>query len=265
MDRRIATMIETIEGWAYEIEHIGEAGVLPADCELAADNTIFVVLRPSDVAFQCLQSAITHLNFLAHWLKVTGRQWHQVHFTILRTALMGSAQALYVIGPTDRATRQARAIQLMCNDFKYEKQLLTSGLTPGEGSNERLAALAEYLVDAESKGRRLKQSVSPITTTKMIEEAVVLMPSQGDIHEMFTRAIDILWRGGSAHAHAAPYLKFSTMPVKDKAVRADETEVGRGQLSESMLYGLTGCVQRIFAQALSLYKQRSAASVQPGE
>ena len=80
--------------------------------ELAVDNTVFPRHPISEVARTSLVSAGEHLR-LARDAIEAGKLYPSAHFTLLRGALVGAAQGVWVLGPDERAKRQERGLTVL--------------------------------------------------------------------------------------------------------------------------------------------------------
>lgn len=103
--------------------------------ELAIDDTVFPRHPISEVARTSLVLAGEHLR-LARVSIEAGQLYPSAHFTVLRGGLIGAAQAVWVLSPEERVTRQERGLTVLSEMHKqmskHYKRLETFTLTETE-------------------------------------------------------------------------------------------------------------------------------------
>lgn len=116
--------------------------------ELAVDNTVFPRHLISEVVRTSLALAGEHLR-LARDAIEAGQLYPSAHFTLLRGALVGAAQAVWVLGSNEQRTRRERGLTVLTemhiqmNKYyrRLELRLSRSPLNFGGGRCDRQAAI----------------------------------------------------------------------------------------------------------------------------
>jgi hypothetical protein len=161
---RLATMFPAIERWA---ERTRTAPVTPqAGSSLAADDRIFPAMPPSHLAYAGIVTATEHLELFREAFQATGKLYPAAYFTLLRTALMGSAQAVWLLKPAQRIQRQENALRIVRDDIKQRMGLLSDETPAALGLDEKIeeatAKLRRHL-RAVHKSVRRRRERTPIS------------------------------------------------------------------------------------------------------
>lgn len=198
---KIRETYETLDGWRARARWAEEP---EPGSELAGDTYIWRHHPPFEVARQSLVSAGEHLN-LARAAFEAGEVFPSAHFTVLRGALVGAVQGVWLLHPADRHTRQQRALRVIHEWYKnriaYNRGIDRTEVTYVEGV--RLAAqdvfLADRMADAkqhwrEADGLTARQELNLTAIIEEVATAAFDKPSQ--------RAAAVqLWREMSGDAH----------------------------------------------------------------
>jgi len=112
-----------------------------ANSSLARDGKAYPPLPASHVAYGAMVTAVEHLEFLRVSFLATGRMLPPTaYFTLLRTALMGAAQALWVLKPANRRTRVEHALKIARDDIRQRRGQLSVELPPHLGYDDGVSA-----------------------------------------------------------------------------------------------------------------------------
>src|SRR4051794_8201886 len=122
-------MFPVVEEWCGRITR---PPVTPAPgSSLARDDQAYCRLPASHLVYGGIVTAVEHLEFFRESFLATARTLPPTaYFTVLRTALMGVAQALWVLKPADRATRVEHALKIVRDDIHQSRGLLSVALPP---------------------------------------------------------------------------------------------------------------------------------------
>jgi hypothetical protein len=166
--------------------------------ELAVDDEDWPWWRLSQLAFAGLASARQHLDAVRVHYAETG-PYPLADPTLMRSALLGAAQAAWLLAPDERAVRTSRArtlaaeMYLRHGQYLEELSALRDGADPNtEKVKKRVHERAEEL-DAKraSDGQRAQ-----LNATSVIETAV------GEcLGPRLVREGRAMWRAGSGAAH----------------------------------------------------------------
>jgi len=153
-----------------------------AGSELAVDDGVFPRHPISEVARMSLVLAGEHLR-LARDAIEAGQLYPSAHFTLLRGGLVGAAQAVWVLGPADRAERQERGLTV-----------LTAMHTQMRKYYRRL----EGFVLSEKERRELGEQQSWLTTR--MEELATIRTGKAALNltdEVIPEALDLVFPDAS--------------------------------------------------------------------
>lgn len=250
-------MFPLIEAWAQRTR-TGPVTAQPGS-SLARDDEVYPALPPSHLAYGGIVTATEHLDFFRTSFQANRTLYPASHFTLLRTALMGAAQAVWVLkGP--RAQRCERALRLVRDDIQQQRGLLNdvaAQLAPEDCAaqqqilDRRLrevqdAAAALGLNPAKVRGWKLFM-------TEVIREASELV-HQDDEDAWY--GTSLLWRLQSGHAHGTPSARIRQILPDQIEHRANGMLWGKFEAS----FADVGCAAAgaflLLKEAWWLYDQR---------
>ncbi len=181
------------------------AGFYPADgSDLAEDDTDWPPKPVSQVAWVGLASAVMHLHGMRlHLDSPVGRRPELVPFAQLslgRGALIGAAQAVWVLSSDERETRLRRS-RTVTRYFLAEHRKYLTDLEPASAETNRTlpvvkAHVEQRLAELDRKRAGLGQRAS-LNATEMVKAAAyATFTDPATVGEL-----SALWRLGSAAAH----------------------------------------------------------------
>jgi hypothetical protein len=115
---RLAQLDQLLEGWRAYIQ---EPRSVEDGSSLAADDRLFPVLTPSQVAWHGIASAVDHLDMFMALLR-SGTSHPLAPNTIARTGVLSGAHALWLLDGPDRVERQRRGLRLAYEEFFRDHQ-----------------------------------------------------------------------------------------------------------------------------------------------
>lgn len=165
---------------------------------LAADDAVYQWHSISEVARVSLLSGGEHLR-LARTAIEARQVYPSAHFTVLRGALIGACQAVWILASDDAAERQERGLMVIDAQLeqlrKYYDELATTPLS----EDERLE-LAEQVKWCE--GRRREVTGVRRTKSRVNQTEVITWALNHRFHDDDRRGAGrLLWRQMSADAH----------------------------------------------------------------
>jgi hypothetical protein len=175
------------------------SGYSPAAAsELAIDDADWPWMPLSQLAFEGLAASRQHLNaVLDHYLHAS--PYPLADHTLLRSALLGAAQAVWMLAPDDRDTRTARARTVTAEMYHRHLQYLDdlSDLTGATDSNTETARahVRRRKTELEQERTRAGQTAKLVATT-VIQQAV-----GESLGVAMTKEVSAVWREGSGSAH----------------------------------------------------------------
>ena len=116
--RLLRSTFPTLDEWGVDLE---SAFVPGQGSALAVDDTDWIPVPVSQVAVMGLGSARDHLQAVRVLIEA-GQVFPFAHSTLIRSAVVGGAQAVWVLAPEDPATRIDRA-RLLAEHMYVEPQV----------------------------------------------------------------------------------------------------------------------------------------------
>lgn len=193
--QQIQATFPEIESWRSVVEQ----GFEPAPGSvLAMDDEDWPYWPISALATVGLGMAFDHLDAVRHTIE-TRRFFPLAHETMLRGALIGAAQALWLLGPEDRSQRLRRARTLTAYIYREQEKYLqvvrrTRGHLP-EAAEDQAAHVRRRIEELAVKREALSERAAFQTTAMIVSAAEeVMLPA-------IVADVEMIWRGGSGAAH----------------------------------------------------------------
>ncbi|MCV7109939.1 hypothetical protein [Mycolicibacterium setense] len=213
----------------------------------------------SVMAWMGLTTATDHL--VAIQRHIEARQLFSLaHLTLCRSALIGAAQAAWVLSPTERADRVKRArtvaLYLHGKHHQYLRGLQESVESPHEGT-DLVAAHVDNRRSQLAAKRAADGEVIQLNTTEMIRSAAAAVFND----EILTRETVLAWQAGSGTAHGLVWPLFGTTAMAQSA-SADADGVAEFQAggSLSLIANPYLAAFHIAQRAWALLEQRGSGS-----
>ncbi|WP_088283819.1 hypothetical protein [Kineosporia sp. A_224] len=257
---KILGAIESLKGVLEGLPSVEPGSALAVDGEAWPTGPV------SAYATTSILSSIEHQLMVRSTLVDALALYPSAIETTLRTALIGAAEACWLLGPDDSDTRVIRGLRIAADDLSDSdgtaRDLTTAEAYPADApvhdlARDRMAQVAAAVDAARRELDRRGFTVSPrrsaISATVMIREALTeAFPGQpmlvyGGMH---------LWRRGSGKAHARmwpTFIAYDTVAETEATVTVQTT-----LSSDQLMTGLMPPLQLI-NRALKLYTLRARA------
>lgn len=176
--------------------------------DLAGDDGISP--KVSGQAVFAIRVGLDHYGSVTTVLKSPGGLLHRfAPYSALRAALLTASQAIWILGPDDRETRQRNALTLArTSAIEHRKVIKAYEFPPTEELREgKKATLAELdkqieLIEKVASAVDVGE-LGGFNSTRVIDAAVKIVdPTDTGLW----MAIEHLWRSGSAAAHGYPWM-----------------------------------------------------------
>ncbi|MBD3927452.1 hypothetical protein IEZ26_22710 [Nocardioides cavernae] len=169
--------------------------------ELEADDAEYIAWQTSQLAAAGLMTARNHLHAIRVHIEA-GEQFGDVTGSLIRGALLGSAQAVWILAPDDRATRLKRsrvvALEVCENHRKFLADLLR--INPNDKNTKTVHDHnVDRLEKLEEKREELGETLT-YSSTSIIEQAAAHAIGKG-----FETEARAEWRRFSGNAHGLPW------------------------------------------------------------
>lgn len=208
-DRESADVVigtfETIADWQTRLS---KPYIPPSPSELATDDLDWPGFPASQIAWSGLAAAADHLNAIRRHVEVR-TLFASAHLTLVRSALVGAAQCVWVLGPSDPGERVSRSrtvtAEIYRRHLQYLRGLQELATTPHLGTDIVADTISQRITQLRLK-RAADNQVAELDTTRMIKEAAELAFGRDDLVKQAVLA----WRSTSGAAHGLPWPLFGT-------------------------------------------------------
>lgn len=173
--------------------------------QLAMDDSVYPWHAISEAARLSLMASGEHLRLAR--TSIEARQLYpSAHFTVFRGALVGAAQAVWILAAEEAAERQERGLTLIDEMYRqlqtYYGELASTQLTTQERAD--LKGQANWCAERRRQVARVRR-----TSTKLIQTDII----KWALHHRFSdhqrrSAGRLLWRQMSADAHVLGWSMF---------------------------------------------------------
>lgn len=173
--------------------------------DLAIDDEIFAHMEISQLVRMSLVLGGEHLRLALDAINAD-QIYPSSHFTVLRGALVGASQAVWILGPEDRGLRRERALTVIAEMYaqmgKYYRSLDTTHLDDSDraGLNDQQS----WLEQRQTGVTEVRTSRASLNLTEVIGIASEYVFADGASREAIRR----LWREMSADAHVLGWSLF---------------------------------------------------------
>lgn len=209
-----------LERWRLRAHRVEEP---ERGSDLAVDDEVFKRMAISQLARMSLTAAGEHLRLALDAIKA-GQLYPSSHFTVLRGALVGASQAVWILAPPDRDTRRERGLTVLAEMYaqmdKYYGLLDSAQLEADD--RIRLDDQRLWLSERRDDVASIRSTKATFNLTEVIGAAADHVFADATHREAVRR----MWREMSADAHVLGWSLFqrSTFGAADR-----RTGVGEGK------------------------------------
>lgn len=210
--------------WTYRVDQVTDAVsawsrrlVLPDEPEtgssVARDDTVFPRLPCSQLSWNGLTVGVEHLDatlrLLQQQVEAGGPILPTANYTVLRAALVGSAQAVVLLCSGSMEERTTVGLQLAHEEYRqaynFRRHILShAGLVPqaqaAAAEHDHLRLLEERLRQVEALLKERGAS-NRVRDTELVARAAELVHPRGKNAELMRLALEMEWQLGSGAAH----------------------------------------------------------------
>lgn len=207
----ITSTFEKLDTWRERLA--GEPFVPAPGSALAADDPDWPWLPASQLAWMGLAGATDHLNgFRSH---IESRQLFPFSsLSLSRSALLGAAQAVWILSPTDSETRIKRARIVAVYIYTYRIKYLEDlkNMTHYDDSGITLQLNNDYARLAGIEAKRVADGQKEtLKATNMIDAATKAVFVNRD---SLNQESLLAWQAGSGAAHGQMWPMYNTRAMK---------------------------------------------------
>lgn len=173
--------------------------------ESAADDRIWPWLPPSEIARQSLSAATQHLN-LARTAIEAMDIYPISHFTVIRGALVGASQAVWILAPDIRPERQQRALRVIDEWYRRALQHAAECQSLIDDPNAQLEREPEiaHMQARKNEARALWHGTENLSAAEGLNLTNLVVWSAGHVlrNPLEAAFVKPLWHELSGDAHA---------------------------------------------------------------
>lgn len=171
--------------------------------DLALDDKIFPQMAISQLARMSLVLSGEHLRLALD--AVHAKQLYpSSHFTVLRGALVGASQGVWILGPNDRGERRERGLTVVTEMYKELDKYYGSLAGLSSDDQEELEEQQKWLSGRKAEVAALRATKADLNLTDVIGKSAESTFSTAGHREAVRR----LWREMSADAHVLGWSLF---------------------------------------------------------
>lgn len=226
-----------------------------AGSELAMDDGIFPHMAISQLARMSLLPAGEHLRLALDAIKAQ-QLYPSSHFTVLRGALVGASQAVWMLGPEDRDERRERGLIVLTEMYKQMGKYyrFLDGTQLQANDRERLHDQQLWLGQRSAGVDLIRKTRASLILTDVIGAAADHVFPDTTSREAVRR----MWHEMSADAHVLGWslLQRATFGQPDRRTGVGEAKAPGNpeRVAEAFLASY-----RLLRQGWSLFDRRSEA------
>lgn len=243
LEAKLRSTYDQVDQW---VSAMGRPLIPELGSELHEDDRDWPTLPVSQLVHVGLAVAADHLDAIRCHLDAH-HTFPFADLTICRSALVGAAQAVWILAPDERPQRLERARMLAADELRYHRQYMEAlqAVQPDDVHTNMVATHLQVRV-AELKEKRLT-SGKPVVrheNTRMIREAAEAVFSPN----LAAHAL-LEWQSGSGAAHG---LVWSVLGTRDTKQVGDADATG---LAEFHAVGSLGRIANGYMAAFYMAKK----------
>jgi hypothetical protein len=248
-ERKALASIEStypaLDGWQERLS--AEPFTPEPGSALAHDDDDWPYMSVSHVAWTGLAAATDHLTAIRRHIEAT-YLFGLSHPSLCRTALIGAAQAVWVLAPAESEVRIERArcvaVYVYENHIKYLTALSESAKYTNTNAVAQLNTDKKRLAEIQAK-RKADGQKQTLKTTHMIEAAAKAAFNR----DALTQEALMVWQSGSGAAHGQMWHLYGT-PAMRPSSAGDSTG-----MANFMVGGSLTVISNPFCAAFELAKR----------
>lgn len=221
-----------------------------SNSDLAIDDEIFPHMAISQLVRMSLVFSGEHLRLALDALRAK-QLYPSSHFTVLRGALVGASQGVWILYPGDREERRERGLSVIAEMYTQMGRYYNSLEGLSEADRQRIDDQKDWLHDRKDGVAAVRKRTAVLNLTDVIQIAAQETFNSPGHHEAVRR----LWREMSADAHV---LGWSVFQRSSFGLPDPRTGIGEAQAPGSLEHLAEAFLPsyRILKHGWSLYDRR---------
>ena len=196
-------MLEThsdLDRWRLRAQAVEEP---ERGSDLALDDKIFQPMAISQLARMSLVLSGEHLRLALDALRAK-QLYPSSHFTVLRGALVGASQGVWILSPDEREKRRERGLTVLAEMYTQMGKYYDSLARLPQDDVKKLDDQKDWLKTRKAGVAAVRTGKADLNLTDVIREAAEDTFASAGQHEAVRR----LWREMSADAHVLGWSLF---------------------------------------------------------
>ncbi|MGO2877469.1 MAG: hypothetical protein ACTIB0_12545 [Corynebacterium casei] len=189
-----------LDRWRLRTQNVEQP---QTDSELALDDEIFPQMAISQYVRLSLASSGEHLRLALDALRAK-QLYPSSHYTVLRGALVGASQVVWILCPSDREERRERGLSAIAEMYAQMGKYYNSLDDLPEADQQRLKDQKVWLKDRRDGVAAVRKRTEALILTNVIQIAAKEAFTSPSHHE----AIPRIWREMSSDAHVLCWSVF---------------------------------------------------------
>ena len=194
--------------------------------DLAMDDTVFPYMAISQLARMSLELSGEHLRLALDALQAK-QAYPSSHFTVLRGALVGASQGVWILSPDDRRERRERGLTVLAEMYSQMGKYYDSLAGLSQDDEKELDDQKAWLAQRKEGVAAVRTGRADLNLTEVIRASAEDTFASAGHHEAVRR----LWREMSADAHVLGWSVFQRSSFGSADRR---TGIGEGRAPGSL-------------------------------
>lgn len=218
--------------------------------DLAMDDTVFPHMAISQLARMSLVLSGEHLRLALDALQAK-QAYPSSHFTVLRGALVGASQGVWILSPDDRGERRERGLTVLAEMYSQMGKYYDSLAGLSQDDQKELDDQKAWLAERKEGVAAVRTGRADLNLTEVIRTSAEDTFASAGHHEAVRR----LWRAMSADAHVLGWSLFQRSSFGSADRR---TGIGEGRAPGSLRHIAEAFLAsyRILKNGWSLFDRR---------
>ncbi|MFI5867464.1 hypothetical protein [Streptomyces sp. NPDC051546] len=223
---RVLPMDEIVRSWEKRTSGHTPEFISP-NSSLGADDRLYSEFTVSSAAWHGLVTAVEHTGFFFTALSATKTMYPSAYYTVLRTALLGASQALWVLAPGSRSERQKRALTIAATNTEERRKFVNDlpAATPELRARRDAEAAKELqkLLDIDAAAQQLGYPAGTGSKWRLNATDVIKKAAAVGLEESVRDTPLMFWRMTSGHVHGHAYTRWMQIELDKVQHAADGT------------------------------------------
>lgn len=204
-EQRFSYVASAVSEWMDRTTGERPVAVPEPGSSLAGDDRLYPAFTVSLAVWHGLITATEHLDFFCNSFNAMKVTYPSAYFTVLRSALLGSSQAIWNLSPSSRPDRQKRTLIIASTDAGEERRLVSSMPMDVQVRNREIQRLETRVAEIDAAAQELGYPAGTSKKWKVNATEVVIEAARTALDNDMQEYAELLWRKTSGHVHGHAY------------------------------------------------------------